>query len=283
MKKLMMAVAGALILAGCNQEEEVAEPATDGTTEVRFSINQLDVTTEPMGTRASVTDANMTDLWLLAYSADTLAAQVHQSATDAAFGSFSLNLKHGTYTFYVVASRGVSPVLDTTAKTITWGSVRDTFWAVDGMTVSGEDSANKTINLDRVACRARLSITDVIPEGTAKVTFTPSHWYYGLNYQTGAAVGDNSSTIAVNIPSSYIGQQGMAVAFMCISPEAAWTTDITACMLGAGDAVLGSATVAGVPMGRNVSVTLSGALLSATRGIGVTLNDTWTTGSEISW
>ena len=90
-------------------------------------------------------------------------------------------------------------------------------------------------------------------------------------------------TIAVNIPSSYIGQQGMAVAFMCISPEAAWTTDITACMLGAGDAVLGSATVAGVPMGRNVSVTLSGALLSATRGIGVTLNDTWTTGSEISW
>lgn len=278
-----MAVAGALILAGCNQEEEVAEPATDGTTEVRFSINELDVTTEPMGTRASVTDANMTDLWLLAYSADTLAAQVHQSATDAAFGSFSLKLKHGTYIFYVVASRGVSPVLDTTAKTITWGSVRDTFWAVDGMTVSGEDSANKTINLDRVACRARLSITDVIPDGAQKVVFRPSHWYYGLNYQTGAAVGDSDAEINVDIPASYIGQQGLQVSYMSISAKDDWITDMAIAMKDAGDAELGSVQLKDVPMGRNKTVTMTGALLGGTRSLGVSLNDTWGDSSEITW
>ena len=283
MKKLMMAMASALILAACSSDG-VDVSANDGMAEVRFAINQLDVTTEPMSTRATVTDANMTDLWLLAYDGDgALVSQVHQSSTDASFGTFSLKLKHGTYNFYVVASRGDAPVLDTTAKTITWGTVRDTFWAVDGMTVSTDDSTTKTITLDRVACRARLSITDEIPTGAAKVTFTPSHWYYGINYQTGAAVGDNQSAIAVNIPSSYIGQQGMAVAFMSISPASAWTTDVTAQLLGAGDAVLGTASVAGVPMGRNVSVTLSGSLLSATRSIGLQLNDTWTTGSEISW
>ena len=53
------------------------------------------------------------------------------------------------------------------------------------MTVVGGSTANKTISLDRVVGRAVLQLTDLVPDGAQKVVFHPSHWYYGINYQTG--------------------------------------------------------------------------------------------------
>ena len=283
MKKLMMAVAGALILAGCNQEEEVAEPATDGTTEVRFSINELDVTTEPMSTRTTVTDANMTDLWLLAYSADTLAAQVHQSATDAAFGTFSLKLKHGTYSFYVVASRGVSPVLDTTAQTITWGSVRDTFMASLSLNVQPKSGGTKNVVLNRCVGRLKIAATDVVPDNAAKFTITPSTWYYGLNYATGAATASASSTIAVNIPSSYIGTQNLIVSVYTISGSEAWQTDVTAALLAGDESVIGSVTIQNVPIHTNHITSYQGGIVGAGRNINITGDDEWVEDEPVNW
>jgi hypothetical protein len=283
MKKLMWAMASALILAACEKNEVINQTVADGTTEVKFSVEPWQVTIEPMGTRATVSEAGMTDLWLLAYSADTLAAEMHQTKDDANFGSFGLNLKYGKYKFYAVSSRGLSAVVDTTSRTITWDKVRDTFWAVDSMTVVGGSTANKTISMDRVVGRAVLHLNDLVPDGAQKVVFRPSHWYYGINYQTGAAVGDSDAEIDVNIPASYIGQQGLQVSYMSISDEDDWTTGMVIAMKGAGDAELGSVTLSDVPMGRNKTVTMTGALLGGTRSLGVSLNDTWGDSSEITW
>lgn len=278
----MWAMASALILAGC-EKNEVINQTEDGTTEVQFKVEPWQVTIEPMGTRATVSEAGMTDLWLLAYSADTLAAEMHQTKDDANFGTFSLNLKYGKYKFYAVSSRGLSAVVDTAGRTIIWDKVRDTFWNVDSMTVVGGSTANKTISLDRVVGRAMLQLTDLVPDGAQKVVFRPSHWYYGINYQTGAAVGDSDAEINVDIPASYIGQQGLQVSYMSISNEDDWTTGMAIAMKGAGDAVLGSVTLSDVPMGRNKTVTMTGALLGGTRSLGVSLNDTWGDSSSINW
>lgn len=283
MKKLMWAMASALILASCEKNEVINQTVDDGTTEVRFTVEPWQVTIEPMGTRATVSEAGMTDLWLLAYSADTLAAEMHQTKDDANFGTFSLNLKYGKYKFYAVSSRGLSAVVDTTACTITWDKVRDTFWNVDSMTVVGGSAANKTISLDRVVGRAMLQLTDLVPDGAQKVVFRPSHWYYGINYQTGAAVGDSDAEINVDIPASYIGQQGLQISYMSISNEDDWTTGMAIAMKGAGDAVLGSVTLSDVPMGRNKTVTMTGALLGGTRSLGVNLNDAWGDSSSMTW
>ena len=279
----MWAMVGALTLAACEKNEVINQTVDDGTTEVQFKVEPWQVTIEPMGTRATVSEAGMTDLWLLAYSADTLTAEMHQTKDDANFGTFSLNLKYGKYKFYAVSSRGSSAVVDTTARTISWEKVRDTFWNVDSMTVVGGSTANKTISLDRVVGRAVLQLTDVVPDGAQKVVFRPSHWYYGINYQTGAAVGDSDAEKNVDIPASYIGQQGLQVSYMSISAEDDWTTDIAIAMKGAGDAVLGSVTLSDVPMGRNKTVTMTGALLGGTRSLGVNLNDTWGDSSSINW
>jgi hypothetical protein len=279
----MWAVASALILAGCEKNEVINQTVNDGTTEVRFTVEPWQVTIEPMGTRATVSEAGMTDLWLLAYSSDTLADAMHQTKDDANFGTFSLKLKYGKYKFYAVSSRGLNAVVDTTARTITWDKVRDTFWAVDSMTVVGGSTANKTISLDRIVGRAVLHLTDLVPDGAQKVVFHPSHWYYGINYQTGAAVGDSDAEINVDIPASYIGQQGLQVSYMSISNEDDWTTDMAIAMKSAGDAELGSVQLKDVPMGRNKTVTMTGALCGGTRSLGIRLNDTWIEGDEITF
>ena len=279
----MWAMVGALTLTACEKNEVINQTVDDGTTEVRFTVEPWQVTIEPMGTRATVSEAGMTDLWLLAYSADTLVAEVHQTKDDANFGTFSLNLKYGKYKFYAVSSRGLSAVVDTTARTITWDKVRDTFWNVDSMTVVGGSTANKTISLSRVVGRAVLQLTDVVPEGAQQVTFKSSHWYYGLCYLNGEPTADSDAEINVDIPASYIGQQGLQVSYMSISAENDWTTGMAIAMKGAGDAVLGSVTLSDVPMGRNKTVTMTGALLGGTRSLGVNLNDTWGDSSAITW
>ena len=267
-----------------------ADPKTKNKTAVvRFSVDQWDVSTEPMygaKTRAvTATEANMTDIWLMAYSADTLAAMVHQQNTDQNFGSITMNLKYGKYYFYCVSSRGINAVVDKVSKTITWGSVRDTFWNVDSLNIRANTSENtsKTITLSRVVGRATVQLTDVVPEGAQQVTFKPSHWYYGLCYLNGEPTADSDAEIDVDIPASYIGQQGLRVTYMSLSPADAWTTGMAIAMKGAGDAVLGSVTLSDVPMGRNKTVTLTGALLGGTRSLGVNLNDTWGDSNEIAW
>lgn len=304
----MWAMAGALTLASCEKVEIIngqddagdeltetgnttaADPKTKNKTAVvRFSVDQWDVSTEPMygaKTRAvTATEANMTDIWLMAYSADTLAAMVHQESTDPNFGSITMNLKYGKYYFYCVSSRGINAVVDKVSKTITWGSVRDTFWNVDSLNIRANtsESTSKTITLNRVVGRAILQLTDVVPEGAQQVTFKPSHWYYGLCYLNGEPTADSDAEIAVDIPASYIGQQGLRVSYMSLSPADDWTTGMEIAMKGAGDAVLGSVTLSDVLMGRNKTVTMTGALLSATRSLGVSLDDAWGDISEIAW
>ena len=298
----MWAMVGALTLTACEKVEIIngqddagetgtaADPKTKNKTAVvRFSVDQWDVSTEPMygaKTRAvTATEANMTDIWLMAYSADTLAAMVHQQSTDENFGSITMNLKYGKYYFYCVSSRGINAVVDKVSKTITWGSVRDTFWNVDSLNIRANtsESTSKTITLSRVVGRAILQLTDEVPEGAQQVTFKPSHWYYGLCYLNGKPTADSDAEIAVDIPAGYIGQQGLRVSYMSLSPADDWTTGMEIAMKGAGDAVLGRVVLSDVLMGRNKTVTMTGALLSATRSLGVNLNDTWGDSNVISW
>ena len=298
----MWAMVGALTLTACEKVEIIngqddagetgtaADPKTKNKTAVvRFSVDQWDVSTEPMygaKTRAvTATEANMTDIWLMAYSADTLAAMVHQQSTDENFGSITMNLKYGKYYFYCVSSRGANAVVDKVRKTITWGSVRDTFWNVDSLNIRANtsESTSKTITLSRVVGRAILQLTDVVPDGAQQVTFKPSHWYYGLCYLNGEPTADSDAEIAVDIPASYIGQQGLRVSYMSLSPADDWTTGIEIAMKGAGDAVLGSVTLSDVLMGRNKTVTMTGALLGGTRSLGVSLDDAWGDSSSVAW
>ena len=234
-------------------------------------------------TRATLTELTMTDLWIFDYMGDAIQQSVHQSSTDATFGSPSLSLDYGDHTFYFVASRGSDPVVDTDAKTITWGSVRDTFHGSLSLDVQPNSGSSQSVSLSRCVGRLRVSATDVIPNGAAKLVVSPSSWYYGLNYQSGEGVADSPTPLSVNIPSSYIGTQNLVASFYTISSASPWQTDMTVAIMASDESTIGSITISDVPLQRNHVTSYAGGIVGAGRTLNLGSNDEWVEDDTVNW
>ena len=216
----------------------------------------------------------MTDLWLFDYIGDELQQTIHQTATDANFGTPAINASYGDHTIYFVASRGDSPVIDGT--TISWTKPSDTFWASRSITIAPSTSASQTVSLQRVATRLRLTVMDEIPATLAQICITPSHWYYGIDYLTGEATDDRQTERTINVPASYIGTTGQLYAnFYSMSPSSAWQTDITMKAKDGDGGLISQIGIADVPLERNRVTNYSGPLFSVSRTSSVTADGEW--------
>ena len=285
-----MALAVAAILPSCNKNDE---PETMPTLEISLPSDSIathatvtfafggDVNIRSM-TRASLTELNLTDVWVFDYVGGQLQATTHQTASDASFGSPSLTVDYGDHTFYFVASRGDTPTIDGT--TISWAKPSDTFWATLSLTVAPGSSITQSVSLHRVAARLRITITDEIPATLASLSVTPSHWYYGLDITTGEATDDRQTARTVNVPASYIGTTGQLIAsFFTISPSAAWSTDVSLQALKSDNTPMASISVTDVPMQRNHITDYSGTLFGAGRAITIDADDSWGEDIQGSW
>ena len=283
MKKLMfMALAVAAILPSCTKDDDPEEEAKVGKIEIKvnsdtikthkeitFGIVSGQVTQEPM-TRATLSSLNLTDLWL--YDGETLLK--HQTSDDADFGAPRVDVDYGDHTFYFVASRGTDASTDGTV--ISWEKPSDTFWASLELTIAPSTSASQSVTLQRVAARLRVTITDEVPAALASLNVTPSTWYYGLDYTTGEAADSRTTTRTISVPASYAGTTGqLAASFYCLSPSAAWTTDITLTAKAFNNSTLSEISIADVPMQRNHITAYSGTLFTAGRSISVDADDAW--------
>jgi hypothetical protein len=234
-------------------------------------------------TRATLTELTMTDLWIFDYMGDALQQSIHQTSTDATFGSPSLSLDYGDHTFYFVASRGSDPVVDTDAKTITWSSVRDTFHGSISLDVQPNSGSSQSVSLSRCVGRLRVSAIDVIPDGAAKLVVSPSSWYYGLNYQSGEGVADSPTPLSVNIPNSYIGTQNLVASFYTISSASPWQTDVTVALMASDESTIGSVTISDVPLQRNHVTSYAGGIVGAGRTLNLGSNDEWVEDDTVNW
>lgn len=293
-KMILMALAVAVILPSCTRDDEHEPTTEDGSIDIVINTDSMEnhatitfgcsTTTIQQMTRAALEDLSLTDLWLYdlpsGQSSPTLL--VHQTSEDADFGAPTVTAEYGDHTFYFVASRGETPTISGT--TISWAKPSDTFWASLSLTIAPSTSASQSVTLQRVAARLRITITDEIPSGLATLSVTPSHWYYGLDILTGEATDDRTTARTVSVPSSYIGTTGqLAASFYCLSPSAAWTTDINLQALKSDNTPMVSISVADVPMQRNHITACSGTLFGAGRAITVEADDAW--GEDIigSW
>ena len=234
-------------------------------------------------TRASLSELTMTDLWIFDYMGDVLQQSIHQSSTDATFGTPSLSLEYGAHSFYFVASRGSEPVVDTDAMTITWGSVRDTFHGSLSLDVQPNSGSSQSVSLSRCVGRLRVSATDVIPEGAAKLVVSPSSWYYGLNYKTGEVVSNGATPLFVNIPDSYIGTSNLVASFYTVSSASPWQTGMTVALVASDESTIGSVTISGVTLQRNHVTSYAGGIVGAGRTLNLGSNDEWVEDSQVNW
>jgi hypothetical protein len=129
----------------------------------------------------------------------------------------------------------------------------------------------------------RVSATDVIPDGSAKLVVSPSSWYYGLNYQSGEGVADSPTPLAVNIPNSYIGTQNLVASFYTISSVSPWQTDMTVALMASDESTIGSITISDVPLQRNHVTSYAGGIVGAGRTLNLGSNDEWVEDDTVSW
>lgn len=226
----------------------------------------------------------MTDIWILDYMDGTLVQQVHQDDNTAAdFGKPTITLSFGSHHLYFIVTRGVDAILNTTTHTMTFSSVRDTFWRNLEFNITASTNGSQVINLDRIVTKLKLTFTDVIPMGTSTINITPHTWNYGFDYLTGeptAATTDQMVTL--NIPASEIGKNTSASIYG-FSDATQWTTDIIVNSKKSDNTVLGQAVIVDAPFMRNRVTECSGPLFSGTEGLTISLNTDWIDSYNGSW
>jgi hypothetical protein len=237
-------------------------------------------------TRALTADGkDMTDVWVLDYQGGELVSQVHQVSTDPDFGTPTLSLGLGTHHLYFIASRGTAATLNTESHTLTFGSVRDTFWKDYTITItSGTSSGSRAVALDRIVTKLKVVFTDAIPSGAATFNITPAQWYYGIDYFTGEPISATpSQTTTVNIPSTEIGVINEIVSIFGFASTTEWTTDVSINCKTAEDAALGSATITAAPFIRNRVSEYTGPLFGDNGSMTLSLNTDWSTSHTGTW
>ena len=285
MKKMIVMAMAAAMMCGCEasvNEESEEEPEWGGAVayqRVTFDVSNAGLET---ATRGLVADgSSMTDLWLFDYVGGELVKTVHKTQDDSDFDAPTLSMKHGEHTVYFVASRGKTPTVS--GNEITWAQPSDTFWKSLQLTV-GSNTSNVAVTLDRVVTKFKATINDEVPDGVEKLCITPSVWYYGLDYTTGSAVGQQSTERVITVPASYIGTQGQLVASIYgLSNSDEWTTDVTINAKDADGNSIGSAELQDAPFRRNMTTSASGNLFAGVRVFGLTLNDEWLDSQVIEW
>lgn len=294
MKKCLFCLLAAMVMTGCekgitssdNVETSVSEGSIVGkkftfTLKGDFTDDWKPVTRGYLAADGK----DMTDLWVFDYVDGALVQQLHQSDNTADdFGKPSITLAYGSHHVYFVASRGTAHTLNTNDGTITWTSVRDTFWKDYEVTVVGTSNGNRAVTLDRVVTKLSMAFTDAVSASAATINFTPATWYYGLNYKTGEpTAATTSQTNTMTLPDGYAGRTDVSVSYFSISPSTDWTTDVTVISKDADGNVIGQGIMTAVPLKRNRVTEYSGPLFTAGGEIALTLNGTWETSETGTW
>ena len=272
------------LFAACSKNDAVLDGSP---VKMTFAISgDFTLTTHDFTRSLTADGKDMTDVWVLDYVDGTLVQQLHQSDNTAAdFGTPTLNLSIGTHHIYFIASRCLAATLNTDDHTLTFGTVRETFWKDYAITItSGTASGSRSVTLDRVVTKLKVVFSDAIPAGATTFNITPTTWYYGINYTTGEPISATpSQSITVNIPSSEIGVVNEAVSIFGFSSATEWTTNIAINCKSANNDVLGSATITSAPFVRNRVSEYTGPLFGDNGGMTLSLNATWDDSYTGTW
>ena len=283
MKKLLMAMAAAAMLLSCEKEEtlttKVNEP-NDSVQAKTITFTFGEISQQPM-TRGTLQDASITDLWLFDYIGDKLKQTVHQSSTDDGFGSVAVTAETGDHSFCFVASRGTGATVN--GGTITWEKPSDTFWAKTTLTITPQTATAQSVELQRVATKLKITITDEVPATLSKLTITADSWHSGINAMTGEPTEAAARTSTINVPASYIGTTGQLVASIFGICGDDYTTDVSVTASDANSQTIASVTLDDVPMKRNTTTSYSGPLFTRQPTFTMTVADSWAEDIEDTW
>ena len=282
MKKLLMAMAAAAMLLSCEKEEGLTGRTTEADSmkakTITFTFGEI---LHKAMTRGTLADASITDLWLFDYMGEELKQTVHQSSTDEGFGSVAVTAETGDHSFCFVASRGTGSTVS--GGTITWERPSDTFWAKTPLTVTPQTATAQSVELQRVATRLRITITDEVPATLSKLTITADTWHSGINAMTGEPTAAAARTSTISVPASYAGTTGQLITSIFGICGDDYTTNVSVTASDANGQAITSVSLVDVPMKRNTTTSYSGPLFTRQPTFTMSAADAWNTDITATW
>lgn len=276
-----MALSAALMLTACGEHEMMGELTAGMTPADSMQSKTVTFTfgEDRGGTRATLQELNITDLWLFDYVGDELKQTIHKTE---GFDALTISMDYGEHRLCFVASRGTDPTV--TAPTISWEKPSETFWETLAMDVQPATSATQSVTLKRVATRLRIGITDEITAQMVRLDVEPATWHYGIDVKTGEGTDARRQVRSVTIPTSYVGTQGqLTVSFFGLSPASDWQTDIDVRLIGNEESLLGSVSLPSVRFAQNLTTVYSGGIMGAGRSVSLTADDAWGDDNTHTW
>lgn len=283
MKKIMMAMAAAAMLLSCEKEETLTAKVNEQNDSLqvkKITFTFGEITQQPM-TRGTLADASITDLWLFDYMGEELKQTAHQSSTDEGFGSVAVTAETGDHSFCFIASRGTGATVSGGA--ITWEKPSDTFWAKTTLTVTPQTATAQSVEMQRVATKLKITITDEVPATLSKLTITSDSWHSGINALTGMPTAAAARTSTISVPASYIGTTGQLIASIFGNCGDDYTTDVSVTASDANSQTIASVALDDVPMKRNTTTSYSGPLFTRQPTFTMTVDDSWGEDIEDTW
>ena len=270
-----MAMAAAAMLLSCEKEEtltaKVNKPKDSLQTKtITFTFGEI--TQQPM-TRGTLANASITDLWMFDYMGEELKQTIHQSSTDEGFGSVAVTAETGDHSFCFIASRGTGAAVS--GGTITWEKPSDTFWAKSTLNITPTTATSQSVDLQRVATKLKITITDEVPATLSKLTITADTWHSGINALTGEPTAAAARTSTINVPASYVGTTGQLAASIFGICGDDYTTDVSVTAIDANSQAIASVALEDVQMKKNTTTSYSGPLFTRQPTFTMTVADSW--------
>lgn len=264
MKKTLLFCAIIALLAACDNNDPQATQA------VTFSVSTFQQSTAPMQApaKAPIYDeaengTALTDIYIFDGGSEVL----HQTSDMEEFGTFTLNLTHGTHNLSFIATRSTGITID--GSTMHMETVRSTFGKTLALTVSSSTPAQE-LTLDRISGKMTITITDAFPTNANEIEFIINPRYKDLSTSTLCATNGESVTQRVSCASK-VGKTDQQFAFTLLAPSltSEYTADITINVYDSSSTLIHAVSIADVRLAANTHTLLSGKLF---RGTDATLN-----------
>ena len=157
-------------------------------------------------------------------------------------------------------------------------------WKDYEVSVVSTSNGNRSVTLDRVVTKLMLTFTDAISIDAFSINFTPSTWYYGMDYTTGEPTeATTSQTVVTSLPESYKGQSDVVLSYFSLSPSSEWTSNVSLNSKDADGNIIGQANMTAVPFVRNRQTEYSGPLFTSGGELSLSLDGDWETSATGSW
>ena len=273
MKKKMLKLMAAAVVAACSNtdySEYTDNSAHSHKVTLTFSPYQQEAMTRSAVSIADV--VNHLDVWL--YESGSEVTAIHQTTSDATFGSVSVTLdKTKTYTLYAVAHKADGATLRD--GVITFANDKVTHAMYYSTTFTPATTTNLSCLMQRIVAQFRIETTDAVPDAAKKIQITIDDVFDRWSITAGGTHQVNRvSTVAIT---STANDGTVAINVFAIVTDTQTTHTVTVTAIDENDAEVQSARVfSDVPLRNGYRTTYRGALFIDTGFAGTfTVENDW--------